>query len=858
MAIRNVVDLLYPENNVNALAEVLKGGGYKPEDVIVMTVTAGEKDGSLKPLAANITAKLNALLAGLKKDDLVMVALAGHGIQPAGDKAYFCGYQAKLGDPTTMIAVDSVIEAMNRSPASTKILLVDACRDSPGSRTLKPRETAPVDLPSMTGSRDGTTTIAYFSCDKGEKSWEVDELKHGLFFDLIIKGLAGAADDYPDGLITWGEMREYVERNLNFYTAKYSGRKQTPHLRGEARNAAPIVVRPISGAVDLSRAGPAGPETGDAVNEDFRAIASSSLPRGWDGPAFTRTYDEKASRPCVELRRKEGLHGLTIPLAKPLAGDFAVEIEFLMRMDRDVWKEFQYHAIGLWLEGEDGQVFPVTIDSAGQVTFANTATRSTGKFKPNEINRLRLVRTGDSCRLDLNDGDAASDKIFTGQINGLQLYVNHWWGREVGSGPNYTTRIYSVKAGSTTPGDPARVGRVPLNENMHAHEQGAVLPPGWVGEGFSVATDERYELRALEVNKAAGEVFWVIVPKMDATIGHGRPFFLDLDVRLCGYDNPNRDYDPGIPPGQEVYVRLEGPDSLPLTIALDPYGRVRIGSEKEVQAKWFARQQTNRLRLVHLNRDGRSAVQVLVNGVQVTETNQPFFGNYAGFAIGLVGGTPTRDIAWGFPAKLYSVKLTALPGTDAATTQFKGVMEDFAMVPVGRGPVGWGVANLGCRRRWGRPGNLLSSLGLELIDNAKPGMAVIPNLSLNGNFAAGIEFSHFERLHKDKIFLRFIGGGKTPMLVVALFFQEDKFWVQAQIGAITSQAVNVSTILDAKKSNILALKRVGAAIGIMLNDQPIVTIPAGKTLATYESFQIELSTATDSSPRLTRVMLFPE
>ncbi len=840
-------DLMYSENDVNDLAEVLKGGGYKADDVIVMTTTAGQTDKTLLPTAANIMAKLDAVLKGLRKDDLVMVAFAGHGVQPAGGKAQFCGYQAKLNDPKTMVVIDDVVTAMNKSAATTKILLVDACRDTPGSRAPKPFETAVVDVPTVTG-KDGTATIAYFSCDKGEKSWEVDELKHGVFFAQLIDGLRGEADAYPDGQITWNELVGYVERKVNFRNAEFGGRKQTPHFRGEVRNAAPLVVLPGAGKVDVSRAVEGVRATGDAVNEDFRGVASGSLPRGWDGVAYTRTYDEKASRACLELRRKEGSHCLTVPFKKPLAGNCAVEIEF--RMDGLTNDYYQRQLVVLWLEGENGQIVPVAIPHDGKVAFSDTTPRDTQKFKPGQINRLRLVRTEDSYALFLNDGDAASTRInYTGQINGMYLWGCHSWLGDPDRAPNLTTRLYSVQAGSVKTGDPAKVGRVVTYENFHARPRGAILPPGWLGDAYSVATDERYDLRALEVNKAESQIYWVVVPKQDEVLGKGRPFAIDLDVRLCGYGE-NDHFHGDRAQGQEVFLRLEGPGTLPLTVVMDSNGKVRLSGEKEtkVKEKWFGLHGTNRLRLIYQN----GVVQVQVNGLLVVESKRPP-GNYSGFAIGMIGGVPR--VHHGFSSKLYAVKLTALPGAEAQVPARRVLAEDFLMTPIGKGPPGWAGENVSCRPGDGRLANLVGLPGLQLSDHDKPGVVKIPGLKLDDDFVAGIEVTHPHELHKDVIGFG-LHGDKVPAIELGFFYDDRKYLLQVKYGTAVGPRDDVTNKFDPAKPLALQIERRGNGVVVSVNGQPVRNFPVGKTVPAYQGAQINLKTSDDrGSPHVSQVYI---
>src|SRR5262249_51527301 len=84
-------DLPYSEADVTELAGVLKAAGYKPDNVVLMTQTAGAEDTRFLPLAASVRKELRLLLDGMEEQDSILVALAGHGIQFRGEaESYFC------------------------------------------------------------------------------------------------------------------------------------------------------------------------------------------------------------------------------------------------------------------------------------------------------------------------------------------------------------------------------------------------------------------------------------------------------------------------------------------------------------------------------------------------------------------------------------------------------------------------------------------------------------------------------------------------------------------------------------------------------------------------------------------------
>lgn len=830
-------NLLYPEDDVTALADVLRAGGYAADDVVVMTAS-GAKGGkeALRPTTDAILVQLRGLLARCKAGDLVLVALAGHGIEPTAGNPLFCTAGSSLANPAGMLPLTRVLALLNESPATTKILLVDACREVPGGRAPARREAAPTDVPSVT-NRAGTATIAYFSCKAGEKSWEADDIRHGLFFDQVIKGLAGEADTYPDGQVTLGELHDHVERNMGFAAARYKGRQQSPHFKGETIGAGPLVVLP--------RAGELAPRPlalgDDAVNEDFRGVATGALPRGWDGPGFSKTYDEKAKRACLEVRKARGAHTLTVPFARPVAGDFAAEIEFRLA---GAHREESLHGLTLTLEGEGGHPVPVYIHFKGAVEFANTQGRATQRFKEGEINRLRLVRQGTSYALFLNDGDAASTTIpYTGQVSGLQLRAYHL-PREY-SEPTLVTRLYSVKVGGA-PGDPAKVGSVVLRESPQARGLGAVLPSGWQGPGYSVATDEKYDLRCLEVNKPEHQYWWLAVPGVAAGTGGGRAFALDLDARLyTGWEN--HDGDPGRAPSQEMIVRLEGPGAVPLTVVLNPGGTVRVG-EQDAKAPWFYRNELNRFRLVHVG----GVYTVYVNGVLATEFRRPA-GNYTGLLIGMTGGNPQGEYP---PARLFGVALTALPAPAAPVAPFTGIVEDFLTTPVGGGPAGWGGENVGCKHGHGRLGNRVGLPGLELVALARPGAVTVPNLKLAGDFSAGAEFTHHE-LYEGTFALTLTGPAKGAAIGATVSHKDSKYWLSVRSGATPYPPADITNQIKDRTLR-LGMDRAGGFVQVLVNGQVVGRVPVGKTPAEYATLQVGLAnTSARYSPRLTQVFAVP-
>ncbi|HKI21617.1 MAG TPA: SUMF1/EgtB/PvdO family nonheme iron enzyme, partial [Isosphaeraceae bacterium] len=236
-------DLPYSEADVTELAGVLKGAGYKPDNVVLMTQTAGAEDTRFLPIASNIRKELRLLLQGLDEQDSIMVALAGHGVQFRGEaESFFCPAGTKLSDRATLIPLAELYKELESSGAALKLLLVDACRNDPQSNNSRAR--AEVDLESVSRPQRVAPpggVVAFFSCSEGQKAFEHSDLKHGVFFHFVIEALKGSAVAADERELVLPDLEKYVKRNVrDFVRAKY-GIIQTPELRGTTRDLVPLV-----------------------------------------------------------------------------------------------------------------------------------------------------------------------------------------------------------------------------------------------------------------------------------------------------------------------------------------------------------------------------------------------------------------------------------------------------------------------------------------------------------------------------------------------------------------------------------------------------------------------------------------
>jgi len=249
--------LQYTENDVEELAEIL-GKPAAGFTVQRMTVSRGEKNAKAMPNKANIDKALGDLFDKAKKDDVVLIALAGHGVNlevpdPDGDKpsktyTYFCPSDASFRKPSystgkhpRLILLPELLKDLGGCGAGTKLIMVDACRNElKADSATRNFDAGDLSLPRGMG--------AMFSCKPGERAWETKKLGkkgHGVFFHYVIEGLKKEAAN-KKGQVTWASLSEYVSTSVSEQVPRVIGKgaSQTPHGAQNFFGGSPVLLEP--------------------------------------------------------------------------------------------------------------------------------------------------------------------------------------------------------------------------------------------------------------------------------------------------------------------------------------------------------------------------------------------------------------------------------------------------------------------------------------------------------------------------------------------------------------------------------------------------------------------------------------
>ncbi len=227
-----LTNLQYAEDDVTTLAKVLEEAGYRKENIMLMTQADGAKSARALPLAANIQKELELILKGRTKDDVVLVAFAGHGVQfMQEDENFFCPMDSKLADRKTLVSLLAISKNLEQCEAGLKLILVDACRNDP--QTSNSRSRPEVKLNSVTRppvEPPSGGVAAFYSCSEGQKAYEDAELKHGVFFHFVVAGLRGGAVREGNGDVFLGDLERYVNDGVEPFVRSKLGKSQLPQL----------------------------------------------------------------------------------------------------------------------------------------------------------------------------------------------------------------------------------------------------------------------------------------------------------------------------------------------------------------------------------------------------------------------------------------------------------------------------------------------------------------------------------------------------------------------------------------------------------------------------------------------------
>ena len=187
------VQLLYGERDAREFAEVLRTQGNIASDRLRILID--ENAETVRRTLVGINAGLRARAVGGKQTAL-LVFYSGHA---GADALHLRG---------TRLPIEELRGLLSGSPATMRILVVDACRSGSVTR-VKGVRAAPEFAIRLEDRVEAEGTAMISSSTAGESSQESDRLRASFFSHHLVNALRGAADRNGDGRVTLSEAYAY-------------------------------------------------------------------------------------------------------------------------------------------------------------------------------------------------------------------------------------------------------------------------------------------------------------------------------------------------------------------------------------------------------------------------------------------------------------------------------------------------------------------------------------------------------------------------------------------------------------------------------------------------------------------------
>ena len=238
-------NLKYADRDAEDLYELLltpNGGKYKQENIRKLT--------NKQATSRNILIELHDFLKKPAREDLVLLYFACHG-SPDPDRPNNLYLITHDTEPSriagTALPMREIRLAIKETLLAKKvILLVDSCHsggisEGVGFRSAS-HDSAQMKryLEELSRSSEGLALLTSAETSQVAREGEEWGGGHGVFTHYLLEGIRGAADDDNDGIVTVGELFEYVRDNVKRATSN----QQHPVIGSLTNRKMPVAVVP--------------------------------------------------------------------------------------------------------------------------------------------------------------------------------------------------------------------------------------------------------------------------------------------------------------------------------------------------------------------------------------------------------------------------------------------------------------------------------------------------------------------------------------------------------------------------------------------------------------------------------------
>jgi hypothetical protein len=223
-----LANLIFADDDAKAFAQSLRNLGWSKSHIKLLL----NEDATQR----NIMIALESWLSKAGPNDQIVLFWAGHGFPDPEDpeKVYFACYDTNISIPATGYRMDKVRTALEERKSKNVILLADTCH---AGKLITRGERGISIVPQIDKMQREQQVpkgwVFMVGADTDRKAIEHTSWTNGAFTHSLIKGLSGEADGFQsagakDGIVTMGELKDYMNISMPDETQKVLGVAKRP------------------------------------------------------------------------------------------------------------------------------------------------------------------------------------------------------------------------------------------------------------------------------------------------------------------------------------------------------------------------------------------------------------------------------------------------------------------------------------------------------------------------------------------------------------------------------------------------------------------------------------------------------
>jgi len=221
-------NLMFADDDAKAFARSLRNLGWTENHIkLLINEEATQR---------NIMIALESWLTKAGPKDQIILFWAGHGFPDPEDpeKVYFACYDTDISIPVTGYRMDKVRAALEEKKSKNVILLADTCH---AGKLITRGERGISIIPQIDKMQREQKIpngwVFMVGADTDRQAIEHTSWTNGAFTHSLIKGLSGEADGFQsagakDGIVTMGELKDYMSISMPDETQKILGVAKRP------------------------------------------------------------------------------------------------------------------------------------------------------------------------------------------------------------------------------------------------------------------------------------------------------------------------------------------------------------------------------------------------------------------------------------------------------------------------------------------------------------------------------------------------------------------------------------------------------------------------------------------------------